>query len=75
MGIFILLCMIVFILYELFVNEETSLLNNKKERMRAVRKNNAKRGITMRPNWRYRFPDGTIRMSRTGREKDMIIIK
>ena len=38
--------------------------------MKIKRERNAAKGIIMRPNWKYVDPDGTIHMSKTGREKD-----
>lgn len=61
----------VWIIYDLTIGE-AGWFHSHREVMRRVREKNARRGITMRPRYWYKLPDGTMVMSQTGREKDMI---
>ncbi len=42
----------------------------RKDVIRYMREQNERRGITMRPGWRYLFPDGSSHCSKTGRATD-----
>lgn len=57
--------------YMVFLVGESCL--PRKTLMRRRRDRNERRGITMRPGWMYKMPNGETHMSPTGREKDMII--
>lgn len=71
-SVFVLLAMWAPMIWELTFSP-TSIWRSKREVMAHVQKMNAKRGITMRPGWRYHMADGTTHMSPTGRERDMVI--
>jgi hypothetical protein len=71
-SIIVLLVGYGWIIWEVMLSP-TALTRSKRDVMAHMRRVNAKRGITMRPNWWYKMPDGTEHMSPTGREKDMII--
>lgn len=49
---------------------ECGLFHSRKDIMRNQRAKNVRRGITMRPNWKYRNNSGNICTSMTGRERD-----
>jgi hypothetical protein len=51
----------------------TALCRPKRDVMAHIRRQNERRGITMRPGWWYHMPDGTSHMSPTGREKDKVV--
>lgn len=61
----------IWIIYELTIGDGGFLLSHR-EVIRRVREKRARRGITMRPNYWYKLPDGTMVMSKTGCEKDMV---
>lgn len=51
---------------------DSGIFLSKKDIAERKRNKNAKKGIIMRPNFKYIDPDGTIHISKTGREKDCV---
>jgi len=71
-SVMLLAGMWIWILWEVAIGS-TALWRSKRDVMAHVRRVNAKRGITMRPGWWYKMPDGTAHMSPTGRERDKVV--
>lgn len=62
---------VVVAVYSIFIDPTQSIFLSRRDRMANMREQNRRKGIHMRPNWKYIDPDTKTRyMSKTGRLED-----
>lgn len=70
MGDVILLGLVAWMTWDILFGDP-GLTRSRKEVMARMRKKNERRGIVMRPGWRYPTSDGGFEVSATGRLRDL----
>lgn len=71
MATIVFFALMAWVAFDLLCGPE-AVWRSRKAILAHVQKQNDRRGITMRPGWLYKWPDGSRHRSRTGRSRDCI---